>query len=119
MSAAALLRQAHDEGLEFSAAPAGKIKVRGPREVVARWTSVIVQNKSAILAEIAKPGAGASLAGRRAEVERLLDDMAAENERRRDWHAKPVQGWRDGRLEIRSILTGESTVIRFPKGGRR
>jgi hypothetical protein len=44
-------------------------------------------------------------------VERLLAAMAAENERRRDWYEKPVQDWRDGRLEIRSIMTGEHNVI--------
>ena len=41
----------------------------------------------------------------------LLDAMAAENERRRDWHTQPVDGWREGRLEWRSAETGEATVI--------
>ena len=52
---------------------------------------------------------------RRANVERLLDAMAAENERRRDWHAHPVEGWRESRLEWRSAETGEATVIHLSK----
>jgi hypothetical protein len=44
-------------------------------------------------------------------VERLLDAMAAENERRRDWWREPVEGRSEGRLTIRSIDTGETTVI--------
>ena len=51
---------------------------------------------------------------RRANVERLLDAMAAENERRRDWHTQPVEGWREGRLEWTNASTGEATIIRFP-----
>ena len=46
----------------------------------------------------------ASLEERRAAVERLLDAMAAENERRRDWWREPPKGWREGRLELRSAL---------------
>ena len=53
----------------------------------------------------------ASLEERRAAVERLLAGMARENEARRDWHTKPVPGWREGRLEIRSAMTGEATII--------
>jgi hypothetical protein len=57
----------------------------------------------------------ASLEDRRAAVERMRDDMAREHEKRRDWHKQPVDGWREGRLEIHSVVTGETTVIRFPK----
>jgi hypothetical protein len=53
----------------------------------------------------------ASAEGARATVERLLDAMAAENERRREWWRQPVDGWREGQLTIRSIISGESTVI--------
>ncbi|HEY8124515.1 MAG TPA: hypothetical protein VIF88_03735 [Methylocystis sp.] len=52
----------------------------------------------------------------RASVDRLLAAMAAENGRRRDWHTKPVEGWREGRLEWRSIVTGERAIIQLPKG---
>ncbi|HEY8212510.1 MAG TPA: hypothetical protein VIG36_00030 [Methylocystis sp.] len=44
--------------------------------------------------------------------------MAAENERRRDWQAKPVDGWREGRLVMRSALTGEEITINLPKETR-
>ncbi len=47
----------------------------------------------------------------RASVERLLTEMAAENERRRNWWREPLEGWSEGRLAIRSIDTGETTVI--------
>ncbi len=42
--------------------------------------------------------------------EELRQRMAAENERRRDWFREPVEGWPE-RIEIRSALTGETTVI--------
>jgi hypothetical protein len=64
------------------------------------------QHKEEVIAEL-----------RRAEVERLLDSMAAENAARRDWWAQPVEGWRKGRLTIRSTVTGEEVAITFP-GGR-
>ncbi|HEY8033004.1 MAG TPA: hypothetical protein VIF02_11675 [Methylocella sp.] len=52
-----------------------------------------------------------SVEGARATVERLLDAMAAENGRRREWWREPVEGRRAGRLAIRNIVTGETTVI--------
>jgi hypothetical protein len=55
---------------------------------------------------------------RRAETSARLDAMAAENERRRDWQAKPVDGWREGRLVMRSALTGEEITINLPKETR-
>jgi len=60
----------------------------------------------------------ASLKERRASVALLLDAMADENERRRGWWRDPVEGWREGRLVIRSALTGEANVLLFPKRGR-
>jgi hypothetical protein len=53
----------------------------------------------------------ASAEDARVSVERLLGAMAAENERRRGWWREPVDGWSEGRLTIRSIDTGEATVI--------
>lgn len=47
----------------------------------------------------------------RVSVERILDAMAAENERRRNWWREPLEGWSEGRLAIGSIDTGETTVI--------
>jgi len=55
---------------------------------------------------------------RRAAVERLLDDMAAEAERRRDWWERPPEGWSEGRLKIRSAMTGDVTTVQLPKGRR-
>jgi hypothetical protein len=54
----------------------------------------------------------------RASVDKLLAEMAAENECRRDWHKQPVPGWREGRLEWRNVVTGEETVLCFPKPKR-
>jgi hypothetical protein len=51
----------------------------------------------------------------RASVDCLLANMAAELERRRGWYAQPVEGWREGRLEIRSVLTGETATIRLKR----
>jgi hypothetical protein len=53
-----------------------------------------------------------------ASVDNLLEAMAAENERRRDWWKQPVEGWREGRIAWRSVVTGEETVLRFPKPKR-
>jgi hypothetical protein len=52
MTPAAILLQARDDGLDLTATAAGTIKVRGPREAVAAWTPVIVENKAALLAEL-------------------------------------------------------------------
>jgi hypothetical protein len=56
-------------------------------------------------------------AERRASVQRLLEAMAAENERRRDWWKVPPYD-RDGNLVIRSILTGATATIRLAKRRR-
>lgn len=115
MSAAAILRQARCDGLELTATPAGNIRMRGPREAVAAWTPIVVENKGALLAELF---AAPSPDDARASVERLLAEMGAEIERRRFWWKQPVDGWRDGRLTIRSIVTGEVATIRLSKHGR-
>lgn len=56
-----------------------------------------------------------SLEDRRASVEKIYERMAAERERRRDWYAQPVEGWRDGRLTIRNIARDETVVIDLRK----
>ena len=48
----------------------------------------------------------------------LLDAIGAEKERRRDWWNKPVEGWSEGRLILRNIVTGETNAIKFPIGTR-
>jgi hypothetical protein len=51
-------------------------------------------------------------------VARLLDAMAAENDRRRDWfRASPYEP--DGSLVVRSALTGEEITINLPYRGTR
>jgi hypothetical protein len=111
MSAASILRQARGDGLELTATPAGKIKVRGPREAVAAWTPIIVENKAELLAELS---AAPSPDDARTTVDKLLAEMAAENERRRNWwKSSPYD--RDGNLTIRSIITGEKTTIRLQR----
>ena len=120
MSAAALVRQANDDGLELTATPAGNIKVRGPRDAVARWRPVLIEHKPEIIRELAKPSGIVSLDDRRADVEAMRDAMAREIEARHDWWRQPVAGWREGRMEIHSVIDGSTTVVRFPrpKGGR-
>ena len=90
-----------------------------------RLDSVLVRNDVGVAAPgdspstpPAPPAVVASLEERRAAVERLLDAMSAETERRRDWWREPPKGWREGRLELRSALSSEATIIRFkPKIG--
>jgi hypothetical protein len=53
-------------------------------------------------------------AAARAAVDLLLASMSTETERRRDWYAQPVEGWREGRLTIHSI-DGETTAIELSK----
>ena len=67
-----------------------------------------------VLSVLSVPSSGVSEKFAAGDVPRLLDAMAAENERRRDWHTQPVEGWREGRLELRSAATGEATIIHFP-----
>lgn len=59
----------------------------------------------------------ASAEDRRAEVEAIYARMEGERQRRRDWHAQPVEGWREGRLTIRNIVRGETTVIDLRRRG--
>ena len=72
----------------------------------------------ALSASLPSAPVAASLEERRASVALLLDAMAEENERRRDWHKLPVEGWREGRVVILSALTGETNVIPLPKRSR-
>ncbi|MGD9540817.1 hypothetical protein [Methylocystis sp.] len=47
--------------------------------------------------------------------QKIYERMEAERERRRDWWARPVEGWRDGRLTIRNIARDERVVVGFEK----
>jgi hypothetical protein len=52
---------------------------------------------------------------RRASVEKIYARMEAERERRRDWWARPVEGWRDGLLTMRNIARDETVIVDFRK----
>jgi hypothetical protein len=110
MSALGILKEVRETGLALSISPTGKIAYRGPREAFERFAPIIREERDAILAALDEE--------RRAGVVRLLDHMAAENARRRDWQNEPLQGWREGRLELRSAVTGEATVAHLPTRGR-
>ncbi len=56
-----------------------------------------------------------SLEERRAAVEAIYVQMAAERERRIDWHAQPVEDWREGRLTLHNISRDETVVVDFRK----
>jgi hypothetical protein len=130
LSLVALLQDAADSGVRISLRGSNlalKAAVKPPPELLASLRThkaeIVALLRKGMCAAPAEPVSprpeGSSADDARASVERLLDAMAAENERRRDWWRKPIEGWSEGRLTIRSIVTGESTVIRFPKGGRR
>jgi ribonuclease HI len=80
----------------------------------------LIEYRAAVLAllaaEAAPPPSATVSDDARASVALIIADMAAENERRRNWHKQPLDDWRAGRLEIRSVLTGETTIIRLHKG---
>jgi hypothetical protein len=121
MSAAAVLRDAAKCGVVLSlngANVAFKAAVRPPPELLAR----LREHKAEIVAllaagALATPPSAPGVGGARAGVEALLADMAAEIERRRDWHKQPLSDWRAGYIKIGSALTGETTIIRFHKRG--
>jgi hypothetical protein len=80
----------------------------------------LIENRAAVLAllaaEAAPPPSAPAADDARASVDRLIADMAADNERRRDWHKQPLPDWRAGHLEIRSAMMGATTIIRLHKG---
>lgn len=119
-AAAAIIREAVGDGLVLTPTPAGTFKAKGPDSVLARWRPVLAANKAAIVAELSQDTGrtkwemSENVRGLSASenVQGLLDDMTAENERRRDWWRYPVEGW-PYRLTIRSVLTGETVVIQL------
>ena len=105
---------------EFGSDPAApKNKIRGPLAAIPAIPAIPrgpnsenSGNSSPPIVEInSRPVPVVSLDERRANVAHLLDRMADENERRRDWWKQPVDGWREGRLEWRSAEKGEATII--------
>ncbi len=78
----------------------------------ARETSAPSPRPKAFVTPLTLVLSPAQLEAARARVAKLQAEMAAENERRMvDWRDLPLPDWRAGRLEIRSILTGETTTI--------
>lgn len=78
----------------------GKVKLAARAPLPERIVIDLRQHREEIEAEL-----------RRAEVERRLNAMARENERRRDWWVKPVEGRRQGVVTFRSAVTGEEVVV--------
>lgn len=76
-------------------------------------------SKRGVLSVLQVPSSGIYEKFSASEVPRLLDRMAAENERRRDWHTHPVEGWREGRLEWRAATDGKATILHFPNRRER
>jgi hypothetical protein len=119
MSAAAVLRDAAECGVVLSlngANVAFKAAVRPSPELLARLREHKAEIVALLAAEAAPPPSAAVSADTRASVDRLIADIVAENERRRDWHKQPLDDWRAGYIKIRSALTGETTIIRLHKG---
>ena len=117
MSVPAVIRAARAAGLELALSPAGRIAFCGPASLVELFKPALVENRDAIIQVLASEAVTPPLEERRASVEKLLDQMQAENERRQGWWRKTPDGWPHA-ITLRSALSGEATVIRFPKGGR-
>ncbi len=137
MSASLLIKKAAAEGVSVKLENDKKLKAYGSAEARAKWLPILREHKSELLAELAASDrktarpqlrqrreswptndGGAvenSLADRRASVEAIYARMNAERERRRDWWARPVEGWRDSRLTLHNIARDETVVIDFGK----
>jgi hypothetical protein len=128
MSALTVLKDATDSGVRISLKGdnlAFKATVRPPPELLAKLrehkAEIVALLRQVVCADPAQPFSPrptvASGEDARASVNKLLDAMAAENERRREWWNKsPYE--HDGSLKIRSAATGETNVIALPKRGR-
>jgi hypothetical protein len=137
MSASHLIKKAAAEGVGVKLESNNKLKAYGPAEARAKWLPIFREHKSELLAELrgetlrpSRPplrqggeiwrpyGDGpvkTTFEDRQASVETIYAQMEAERERRRDWYAQPVEGWRDGRLTMRNIARDETVVIDFRK----
>lgn len=137
MSASLLIKKAASEGISVRLESDNKLKACGPSEARAKWLPILREHKAELLASLAgsepqtarppdRQGRGSwqtdnggavksSLEERRAAVEAIYARMEAERERRRDWYAQPVEGWREGRLTLRNIVRDETVVIDLRK----
>lgn len=87
MSAAQLLREAREAGLQLRVSAEGKLVIRGGADNVLSF----------------KP----RLAARRAEI---VEELIAETDRLMNWWAHPVEGW-PTTLTIRNIVRDEVAII--------
>jgi hypothetical protein len=107
-SARALIEEATTRGARLYLR-GGELRIAFRGEAPADLLDRVRASKPEIVRELAPPEP--SLDERRASVEAMLAEMGEENERRRNWDKHPVPGWREGRLEIRSVIDGSTTVI--------
>lgn len=114
MSASAVLLSARAAGLTLALSPAGRIAIRGPAKVLERFKPALLENRDAIIQELAAEGDAPSLEEPLAAVEKLLDTMAEETERRREWWTRPPAGWPET-ITLRNIVRGETTTIRLQR----
>jgi hypothetical protein len=119
-----LIRQAASEGIRITLENNDRLMAYGPAQARARWIPILRQHKQGIVAELAQltmqtdreRACNLNQGGAPpAAVEAIYAQMEAERERRRDWYAQPVEGWRDGRLTIRNIARDETVVVDFRK----
>ena len=125
MSLIALLQDAADTGVRISLRGSNlalKAAVKPPPQLIAELrahkaeiVALLRERMCAAPAQPVSPRPEASSDDARATVERLLDVMAAENERRREWWTRPPKGWADGRITLRSALTSEIEIIDLRK----
>lgn len=99
-----LMADVAELGGRFYLAETGKVKVEAPAPL--------------------PPALVAMLRARRDEVAVALrrEDVAPETPSARmrlDWWNAPVEGWREGRMTLRNIVSGKETVIYLPKKGTR
>jgi|GEM_PF-6998206 len=137
MSASLIIKKAAAEGVSVKLENDKKLKAYGTTEARAKWLPVLREHKFELLAELAASDrktarpplrqGGRSLRTydggtvensfeeKRAAVEAIYARMDAECERRRDWWARPVEGWRDSRLTLHNIARDETVVVAFRK----
>lgn len=137
MSASLLIKKAAAEGVSVKLESDNKLKACGPAAARAKWLPILREHKSELLAELASSDRQTarpplrqgreswqtvdggtvenSFEEKRAAVETIYARMDAERERRRDWYAQPVEGWREGRLTLRNIARDETVVIDLRK----
>lgn len=116
LSAAVALREAREAGLVLSVSSSGGLSYRGPRDAFERMAPALRAERDGIIEILSgklspPPPAPLTDEEKRAAVQALLDEMAREYERRRDWWRRPVAGWRNGKLTLRNIARDEEETV--------